>query len=106
MLEAGVNVCLGTDSIVCHGTLSILDEMRHLHRRDGTDPELLLAMATWRGMRALGFEERNGTLGRDAAPGLIALDLRDRGKPDASDPLAAAFAAEEPPAVHVLEEPR
>ncbi len=56
MLDAGVNVCLGTDSIICHGTLSVLDEMRRLHRRDKTDPRKLLGMATVNGWKALGVD--------------------------------------------------
>ncbi|MBI1335437.1 MAG: amidohydrolase family protein [Phycisphaera sp.] len=62
MLDAGVNVCLGTDSIVCappdsQQPLSILDEMRLLYRRDGTPPDTLLQMATLHGLRALGLSE-------------------------------------------------
>ena len=34
MLERGVIVCLGTDSLASSPTLGILDEMRFLHRRD------------------------------------------------------------------------
>lgn len=61
MLEAGVNVCLGTDSLVScpggTGRLSPLDEARLLHARDGADPLALLAMCTTRGARALGIDE-------------------------------------------------
>lgn len=55
MLDADINVCLGTDSVVniTDGTitgpqprLSILDEIRFLYRRDGTDPRTLMQMAT------------------------------------------------------------
>lgn len=54
MLAAGVNVCLGTDSILCQPAdepqpMSILAQMRHLYRRDRTSPQTLLEMATWRG---------------------------------------------------------
>ena len=57
-LAAGVNVCLGTDSIMCQRAdepqpLGVVPQMRHLFRRDGTDPELLLQMATSHGRRAL-----------------------------------------------------
>lgn len=61
MLDAGVNVCLGTDSIV--GTdpddpqpLGLLSTMRRLYQRDGTDPQTLLAMATTHGALALLWE--------------------------------------------------
>jgi len=64
MLDAGVNVCLGTDSIVCQPAadvepqpLGILPQMRRLYERDGTDPAGLLKMATVHGRRALGLPE-------------------------------------------------
>jgi len=60
MLDAGVNVCLGTDSIVCQPPpevepqpLGILPQMRRLYQRDRTDPALLLQMATTHGQAAL-----------------------------------------------------
>jgi aminodeoxyfutalosine deaminase len=59
MLDAGVNVALGTDSLVCLDTperISVLDDMRFLFRRDLTDPIRLLLMATNNGATALGFD--------------------------------------------------
>jgi cytosine/adenosine deaminase-related metal-dependent hydrolase len=62
MLSAGVNVALGTDSIVnlppeaATRGISILDEMRLLFRRDGTDPKKLLRMGTLNGSAALGLD--------------------------------------------------
>ncbi len=66
MLAAGVNVCLGTDSIVCQPPdeaqpLSVLPQMRRLYERDGTDPHTLLRMATTHGRRALGLPEADTT---------------------------------------------
>jgi aminodeoxyfutalosine deaminase len=62
MLQAGINVCLGTDSIINlpdqeiqRAGMSVLDDMRLLYRRDGTDPLLLLQLATVNGARALGL---------------------------------------------------
>ena len=65
LLDEGVNVCLGTDSIVNlppqtslgpEARISVLDEMRLLYRRDATPPALLLAMGTTHGARALGLD--------------------------------------------------
>lgn len=89
MLEAGINVCLGTDSIVCQRPdaaqpLGIVDQMRRLHELDGTDPWRLLAMATTNGAKALGLEEGCGTLRRGAPARLVALQFDAR---DATDPL-------------------
>lgn len=63
MLDAGINVCLGTDSIVCQPAheaqpLGILPQMRRLYQRDQTDPALLLEMATTHGRRALQLDDR------------------------------------------------
>ncbi|MFO0787473.1 MAG: amidohydrolase family protein [Phycisphaerales bacterium] len=74
MTKAGINVCLGTDSIinlpeaeVCGeaGRICPADDAAHLARRDGADPLGLLAMMTSCGARALGlrsdeFEFRPG----------------------------------------------
>lgn len=69
MLAAGVNVCLGTDSLASNPSLSILDELRFLHRTcPDVPPEALLQMATVNGARALKVSHEVGCLkpGRDA----------------------------------------
>ena len=67
MLRAGINVCLGTDSIVCQPPeepqpQSVLPPMRFLYRRDGTDPSVLFRMATVNGRRALRLDDGVHTL--------------------------------------------
>lgn len=63
LLAAGVNVCLGTDSLASSPSLSVLDEARHIFAHDGAaDPRTLLEMATRRGARALGLEGSVGDL--------------------------------------------
>ncbi len=62
LIDAGVNVALGTDSILCQPPdkeqpLGIVPQMRHLFRRDRTDPQLLLNMATAHGRRALHLDD-------------------------------------------------
>lgn len=77
MLDAGVNVALGTDSILCLDTpdrISTFDEMRFLWRRDRTDPRTLLRMATVNGARALGLDEAPYTLRSGPVAGVIALE--------------------------------
>jgi cytosine/adenosine deaminase-related metal-dependent hydrolase len=77
--ERGVPVALGTDGMVCLDTpdrLSVLDEMRLLHRRDGADPSTLLAMATVDGATLLGEPlEHAGLATGDRPAGLLAIDL-------------------------------
>lgn len=90
MLDAGVNVCLGTDSIVCQlrdeaQPLGLLPQMRHLHMRDGTDARTLLAMATTHGRAALGLPEA------DESFFAVRIDPADD-----TDPLTQAFRNVEP----------
>lgn len=61
MLAYGINVCLGTDSVVNCGPIGAeritpFDDMKVLFERDGADPLLLLEMATTNGARALGLD--------------------------------------------------
>lgn len=59
MLAAGVNVCLGTDSIINQhpeGGLSIWREMKLLFQRDHAPARDLLAMATVNGAKALALD--------------------------------------------------
>lgn len=83
MLRAGINVCLGTDSIVNlppseSDRISTLDEMRFLFRRDAVDPALLLKMTTINGAIALGLDPHRFQLSSSsggAIAGLIAVDV-------------------------------
>lgn len=72
MLERGIRVCLGTDSILCQDPhdpqpFGLWSAMRRLFLRDGTDPMTLLRMATTNGAEALGLEPDFATL-RPGAP--------------------------------------
>lgn len=96
MLAAGVPVCLGTDSIVNLDTpdrISVLDEMRLLHRRDGTDPRTLLAMGTTNGATALGLPGEALDLSEGRSAGLIVVEI-GHGSPD---PWGDAMARESAP---------
>ncbi len=62
LLDMGVNVALGTDSLASNESLSILDEMRFLFRtRKDLNCQEILRMATLNGASALRF---GGVLGR------------------------------------------
>ena len=101
MMDAGLNVALGTDSILGLDTpnrISVLDDMRLLYRRDATNPTALLRMATVHGAKALGFDPALVTLptgkgGRDTA-GLIAVKINSS---DPTDPLVQSLSNNEPP---------
>lgn len=98
MLDAGVNVCLGTDSILCQPAdeaqpMGILPQMRRLYRRDQTEPGTLLKMATTHGMLALEFSENDATL-QKRAPAVFAAVKID--PDDKLDPLVQALLNDNP----------
>ncbi|MCC7412266.1 MAG: TRZ/ATZ family hydrolase [Gammaproteobacteria bacterium] len=84
LLDAGVNVALGTDGAASNNDLDMLGEMRTaalLGKAVAGDPTAVpaataLAMATLYGARALGLEERIGSLfpGKDADVVAVRLD--------------------------------
>ncbi len=83
MLERGIVVCLGTDSLASSPTLGILDEMRFLHRLDpSARGELLLTMGTLFGAWALRSEEVTGSLKPGKSADLAAIALPDLDDPD------------------------
>lgn len=62
-LQRGIRVALGTDSLASNPDLSILAELRHLHRHcPDVSGEVLLRMATLWGAKALGWAEETGSL--------------------------------------------
>ena len=91
LLAAGVNVCLGTDSLASSPSLSVLDEARHIFAgQAGADPRLVLDLATRRGARALGLEDQVGDLKAGLAAEFCLLDPTGPTK----EPLAAILAGE------------
>lgn len=105
MLEAGLTVALGTDSIVNlpagSDRLSPLDEIRFLHRRDGTDPMTLLRMATINGAAVLGLGESAACLAPEAAPlGIVAVPVMTPAEDaDISNPALAVARSESAPRI-------
>lgn len=76
MLAAGINVCLGTDSLASNPSLSILDEVRFLHARHPEfAPELLMRMATIHGARALNLTDSVGSLAHGKSADFVAFPL-------------------------------
>jgi cytosine/adenosine deaminase-related metal-dependent hydrolase len=81
LLRAGVNVCLGTDSLATvrktprqRIQLSLFDEMQELARREPwLGAKRILEMATVNGARALGFVGRVGEISKGAFADLIAI---------------------------------
>ncbi|MFH1417738.1 MAG: amidohydrolase family protein, partial [Planctomycetota bacterium] len=63
MMAAGINVCVGTDSLASNKTLSVLDELRFV-RQQAPDfsADALLEMGTIRAARGLGLDSQVGSL--------------------------------------------
>jgi cytosine/adenosine deaminase-related metal-dependent hydrolase len=63
MLNAGVCVALGTDSLASNPNLSLLDEMKFVHQTYPDIPlETIIRMGTLNGALALGIAGRFGSL--------------------------------------------
>ncbi len=100
LLDSGVPVALGTDSMICldtPGRISVLDEMRFLYQRDGASSNLLLEMATINGAVALGVPPDLVTFRPGAIGGLIAIPL-PKGVQD-GDPLSHILTQSIPPEI-------
>ena len=92
LLEAGVNVCLGTDSLASNDTLDIFAEMRELARMfPDWLPSRIVAMATTNAATALNQANRLGKIAVGATADLIAVTV------DAdADPYTAVVFTEKP----------
>jgi len=85
LLDAGVNVCLGTDGAASNNDLDLMGEMRTaalLAKGVAGDAAALpadaaLRMATLNGARALGLAEEIGSLVPGKAADVVAVDLGD-----------------------------
>jgi cytosine/adenosine deaminase-related metal-dependent hydrolase len=76
MLEAGVNLALGTDSLAGNWDLNLFGEMLRLYRHyPGAPGELWLRLGTFNGAGALGRQDEFGSLepGKRAALGFVPL---------------------------------
>src|SRR5262249_9795499 len=63
LLQAGVRVALGTDSLASNPDLSVLEEARFVHRlHPAIAPETVLRIATLHGAEALGWAHEVGSL--------------------------------------------
>lgn len=85
LLEAGVNVALGTDGAASNNDLNLLGEMRTAAllgkgvsgSASAVPATEALRMATINGARALGLESEIGSIELGKSADLVALDLRD-----------------------------
>ncbi len=96
LLEAGVNVALGTDGAASNNNLDMLEEMRMAallakgvaRAATALPAARALAMATLHGARALGLEAEIGSLRPGKQADLVAVDLGDLATQPVYNPLS------------------
>ncbi|MCX5881102.1 MAG: amidohydrolase family protein [Deltaproteobacteria bacterium] len=77
MIQAGLKLCLGTDSLASVSSLSMLDEMAFVSKSfPMAAPERIFDMATLGGAAALGLDDRMGTLVPGKQARLAYLDIQ------------------------------
>ncbi|MCF7957725.1 MAG: amidohydrolase family protein [Phycisphaerae bacterium] len=82
MIKAGINVCLGTDSLASNASLSILAEMQYLHQHlPSFPPDTLLKMATLNGARALNWHNKTGSITPGKEADIIAIQTPETTTP-------------------------
>lgn len=93
--DAGVNLCLGTDSLASNIDLDMLNEMRAIKRyHPFLSERYILEMASINGARALGFGESLGSLEPGKRAYILALPVGE----SEDDPYQAIFNARVSPA--------
>ena len=78
LLDAGITVGLGTDSLASSPSLSMWDEMRYalrIHRPDGITARDIFRLATIGGAKALGLDKETGSLAAGKRADIIAVPL-------------------------------
>ena len=96
ILDAGINLCLGTDGAASNNELNMINEMRMAalfgkgaaDKAGATSAWDVLQMATVNGARALGKEEMLGTLEKGKLADCIAIDLGQINTQPVYDPVS------------------
>ncbi|MEJ2246652.1 MAG: amidohydrolase family protein, partial [Acidobacteriota bacterium] len=82
LLDAGINITLGTDSLASNTTLSMLDEIRFLYKeRKDLKSEEILKAATINGAKALNYGNSIGTLKSGCRADMTVLEVPPNMKP-------------------------
>lgn len=85
ILDAGITVGLGTDSLASSPSLNMWDEMRYalqVHRRDGITAQDIFRLATIGGAKALGMDKEIGSLEPGKRADIIAVPLPSKNTGD------------------------
>jgi cytosine/adenosine deaminase-related metal-dependent hydrolase len=110
MLDAGVTVGVGSDSLASNDRLDMLSEARlamllqcaRLKRPDALTRADAVSLATIRGARALGLDDRIGTLEPGKEADLAAFSLAGARPTASDDPWEATLTASATPAILVV----
>jgi cytosine/adenosine deaminase-related metal-dependent hydrolase len=69
-----LQICIGTDSLASNASLSILEELKTLQKHHQISTDKLLLWATANGAKALGMENKYGSLEVGKKPGVLLLE--------------------------------
>lgn len=72
MMEMGLNICIGTDSLASNHNLNMMDEITLVMEKYPEIPfETIIEWATINGAKALGFDDELGSIEVGKKPGLV-----------------------------------
>ncbi|MFH1563343.1 MAG: amidohydrolase family protein [Nitrospirota bacterium] len=77
LIDKGILVALGTDSLASNDSLSMLEEMKEIKRRYNLSGEGILKLATINGAKALDLDDRIGSLQPGKKADIIGIKLPD-----------------------------
>ncbi len=77
LLSAGLDVCIGTDSLASNDQISIWEEMKTIYTYyPDISPEEILKIATFKGAKVLGFDKMGAILA-GYNPNMLVVEIRD-----------------------------
>jgi cytosine/adenosine deaminase-related metal-dependent hydrolase len=95
MLSLGINVCVGTDNIMINST-NIFREMELLSKALVRDDRQVFMMCTINGARALGMDERLGSVDPGKEARVMVFDRNSRNMRGSLNPLGSIVRRAEP----------
>jgi cytosine/adenosine deaminase-related metal-dependent hydrolase len=95
MLENGINVALGTDSLISSPTLSVLDEMKFIRKEyPNLKSNIILKMATINGLKALSLPEDIGPFAPGCQADFVGVTVPENETNELDSPLSMIISEE------------